>query len=150
MDQSHAVEKGFEELKAEHEIENDSDFDATKNRVDQLLSMLWGGRSGWLTGNQIVQEYSRGHILIEPFDASNVNSNSYNYRLAPVLHRLTSSLVDCRKEDDFEVIEFGENGFILMPGELYLGTTIEEFGSTKFASLVTGRSSVGRTLLQIT
>ena len=106
--------------------------------------MLWGGRSGWLTGNQIVQEYSRGHILIEPFDASNVNSNSYNYRLAPVLHRLTSSLVDCRKEDDFEVIEFGEDGFILMPGELYLGTTIEEFGSTKFASLVTGKSSVGR------
>ena len=42
VDESHAVEKGFEELKAEHEIENDSDFDATKNRVDQLLSDALG------------------------------------------------------------------------------------------------------------
>lgn len=99
---------------------------------------------GWLTGEEIVRQRERGQIIIEPFSADAVNPNSYNYRLGPNLQRLTGSVIDLKGRDVFELIELSDAGTRLEPGECYLGSTEETFGSPAFASLVTGRSSVGR------
>jgi dCTP deaminase len=100
--------------------------------------------AGWLSGTEIYRQLAAGRIFIEPFNPTALNPNSYNYRLSSNLRRLTSDVIDLRGEDSFEDIEIEESGTILEPGELYLGCTEERFGSSFYASLITGRSSIGR------
>jgi dCTP deaminase len=99
---------------------------------------------GWLTGRQIISEVVGGRITIEPFDLERVNPNSYNYTLGARLLRLVTPVLDMCGREEYEEIEIAPNGCLLLPSECYLGTTQERFGSDCFASLVTGRSSVGR------
>lgn len=99
---------------------------------------------GWLSGNEIEYQVKRGAITIEPFHAENLNPNSYNYHLSPIIKRLVGEVIDLKKEDEYEEIKLTEDGYLLQPGECYLGATVEKFGSDTFASLVTGRSSLGR------
>ncbi len=105
----------------------------------------------WLTGNQIIQEVKNNKISITPFSQSQVNPNSYDYRLGPVLKRLKTnsvrmgrSCVDPCLETAIEELVIPKTGLLLEPGQAYLGHTEEIFGSNYFASLVTGKSSVGR------
>lgn len=102
---------------------------------------------GWLTGPEIIEQVKKKNIVIEPFEQAMVNPNSYNYHLGNTLLRLKDEILDIKKEDDFEAIKLTGAGYTLLPGECYLGTTVERFGSNKFASLITGRSSVGRKFL---
>jgi dCTP deaminase len=99
---------------------------------------------GWLTGKMIHQEVSDGHITVEPYSSERLNPNSYNYRLAPQLKLLTSTVIDCKKDDEYLNVTIPDEGYILHPGECYLGATLEVFGSNHYASLITGRSSIGR------
>lgn len=103
-----------------------------------------GAGFGWLTGAEIVRQRDLGHIVITPFRPDAVNPNSYNYTLGTQLRRITNQVIDLRGQDDYEEVIIAETGTRLEPGELYLGTTRETFGSALFASLITGRSSVGR------
>lgn len=99
---------------------------------------------GWLTGSEIAKQVTLGRIKISPFTEAQVNPNSYNYRLHPVIRRLTNEVIDIRKPDEFEDLRVPDDGLLLYPGECYLGCTVERFGSDHFAALVTGRSSIGR------
>ncbi len=107
-----------------------------------------------LTGNQIKQENKKGNITIEPFNKKLVNPNSYNYRLAPEILKLKKGQsLDSAKRAKFEkVIIDDEDGYKLMPGNLYLARTFEQIGSNKYTTILLGRSSVGRLglFLQIT
>jgi dCTP deaminase len=102
------------------------------------------GAGGWLTGSQIALAVHAGSITIEPFESAQLNPNSYNYRLGPSVRRLTSPELDMLRDDEYEDLLIGEEGLVLLPGECYLGHTFETFGSRHYASLITGRSSVGR------
>lgn len=106
--------------------------------------MVSGEAFGWLTGPEIARQVMAGNITIDPFDPGRLNPNSYNYSLSPVLRRLTNEVIDIKGEDDYEEIVVSKEGTLLLPGECYLGCTAEIFGSQKFASLITGRSSIGR------
>lgn len=99
---------------------------------------------GWLTGNEIIKQLKTGRIKIDPFFKENVNPNSYNYRLHGNIKRLTNKVIDLKKPDEFENMRIPDDGLLLHPGECYLGCTQEVFGSDHFASLITGRSSIGR------
>lgn len=99
---------------------------------------------GWLAGTRVEREVNNGNIIINPFLNDCLNPNSYNYHLDKHIKRLTSAVIDCKIEDEYEDIEVPKEGFILQPGECYLGCTKEIFGSNIYASLITGRSSVGR------
>lgn len=110
---------------------------------------------GWLTGLQIEQEVINKKIKITPFYKNQLNPNSYDYRLAPLLRILkTNNLIngkpclDPKKRMKYEIVEISKRGYVMLPGTAYLGHTIEKFGSRNFASLVTGKSSVGRLFLQ--
>jgi dCTP deaminase len=99
---------------------------------------------GWLTGAKIHEEVLAGRIVIDPFRPRWLNPNSYNYHLSRTLKRITSEVIDCQVPDEFELIEIPDGGYVLLPGECYLGATEQVFGSDLYASLVTGRSSIGR------
>ncbi|MFG6672545.1 hypothetical protein ACGYLS_19895 [Bacillus subtilis] len=94
-----------------------------------------------LTGIKIFDEVKAGNIKIFPFDKSNINPNSYNYKLDPLLKHINISETGEKKVKN---ILIPEGGLILKKGEVYLGTTYEKIGSDKYSMRLIGRSSTGR------
>lgn len=105
-----------------------------------------------LTGDEIRREYLAGNIEIDPFDDRMINPNSYNYRLGRTIYQVTDEVIDAKVPTSYQAIELPEDGFVLQPNTLYLGSTAEVIGSRKYAMQLIGRSSVGRLglFLQIT
>lgn len=99
---------------------------------------------GWLSTSAIQETVDVGDIVISPFSTKRLNPNSYNYSLHKRILRMLSLEVDLLGEEVFEELEIKDEGLLLFPGECYLGATDEIFGSNFYASLITGRSSVGR------
>ncbi|MFI7337043.1 dCTP deaminase [Streptomyces sp. NPDC050085] len=97
-----------------------------------------------LTGPEISTAAHDGRLSIAPFEADQVNPNSYNVRLGPTLLTYTVAVIDAFRPNPTRSIEIGEDGYVLQPGELYLGHTLETVGSDTFVPLLFGRSSVGR------
>lgn len=109
--------------------------------MDRLLKPEAGG---WLTGQEIEARVRNGEIVIDPFFSVQLNPNSYNYRLDKTLKCIKNEIIDLKSPDDYEEIDLSDSGTTLYPGNCYLGCTVERIGSSYFASLITGRSSVGR------
>jgi len=97
-----------------------------------------------LTGPEIIASTRNGKISISPFNRDQVNPNSYNVRLGETLITYSDDIIDAYRPNPTKETKIGEDGFVLQPGELYLGHTIEEVGSDSFVPLLFGRSSVGR------
>jgi dCTP deaminase len=94
-----------------------------------------------LTGLKIKEERDCGAIVIEPFLDSQINPNSYNYRLGPTI-KVFRAFDD--NKSVFEEIDIPDEGYILEPGVMYLANTLEVIGSDKYAMSLVGRSSMGR------
>jgi dCTP deaminase len=98
-----------------------------------------------LTGSQIEAEVKIGTIIINPFDSSLLNPNSYNFRIGKKIVKYPDGeIVDTKIMPIVHEIPFPEEGLILEPGKLYLGHTFEKMGSSRFVPLLGGRSSTGR------
>jgi dCTP deaminase len=97
-----------------------------------------------LTGPEITAAAQDGRLRISPFASDQVNPNSYNVRLGPTLITYTSDVLDAHRQNLTTEFTIGPDGYVLQPGELYLGHTLEEVGSDTFVPLLFGRSSVGR------
>ncbi len=96
-----------------------------------------------LTGPEIVKRMNKD-ILIEPFDHSLVNPNSYNLRLHNELMVYTNPALDMKSENRFEKIVIPEDGYELQPHKLYLGRTLEYTETRNLVPMLEGRSSIGR------
>ncbi len=57
--------------------------------------------------------------------------------------------MDMAVEMEYEEHEIPEEGLVLEPGRLYLGSTVEVVGSDEFTFLVEGKSSIGRLGLSV-
>ncbi|WP_030206257.1 dCTP deaminase [Streptomyces bikiniensis] len=97
-----------------------------------------------LTGPEITAAAQDGRLTISPFEPGQVNPNSYNVRLGPSLLTYTTAVIDAHRANPTTTVQIGEDGYVLQPGELYLGHTLERVGSDTFVPLLFGRSSVGR------
>jgi dCTP deaminase len=97
-----------------------------------------------LTGPEIATSVARGRIVIAPFAPEQINPNSYNVRLGSTLLTYDAEVIDAHEPNPTSAITIGPDGFVLLPGELYLGHTMERVGSDHFVPLLFGRSSVGR------
>ena len=97
-----------------------------------------------LTGTEIEREVSRERISISPFRPEQLNPNSYNYRLARLLRTSSDSRLDARGNQDWKTIEIPLEGLVLHPRRVYLGSTVEAFGSVRYVPTLMGRSSLGR------
>lgn len=96
-----------------------------------------------LTGKEIEKNLNDG-IVIEPFDKKQLNPNSYNVKLHNELFVYKDPVLDMKKKNEVERIIIPEEGFILEPGQLYLGRTVEYTETSKFVPMLEGRSSIGR------
>ena len=97
-----------------------------------------------LTGSKILEEIEKGNICISPFDKKQLNPNSYNVRLGSTLKVYTDDVLDFNKDNPSKTIESPVDGFVLQPGELYIGNIVERVSTDKYISAVDGRSSIGR------
>ena len=97
-----------------------------------------------LSGRQILEQIHERGIMIDPFDPSLIGPNSCNLRLHDFLQRYTSGTLDMAKRNQTEDIQIPKDGLLLLPGELYLGRTVEHTKTTRYVPMIEGRSSVGR------
>lgn len=97
-----------------------------------------------LGDRKILKEIKRGNIVIKPYDRSRLGSNSYDVTLGPKLGTYQDRILDCKFAPEFRLFDIPPTGFVLQPGELYLGSTVEYTESGKYLPNIDGKSSVGR------
>lgn len=96
-----------------------------------------------LSGKEIIKQNGAG-LTITPFDKRRVNPNSYNLTLSDELMIYHNSVLDMAKEQRGRMVHIPEAGYILTPGKLYLGRTVEYTETPAFVPMLEGRSSIGR------
>lgn len=96
-----------------------------------------------LSGKEI-QRHIGKEIIIEPFDQSRVNPNSYNLTLHNGLLVYENYELDMKKLNPTKRITIPEEGLVLEPNRLYLGRTNEFTKTEGFVPMLEGRSSTGR------
>lgn len=115
-----------------------------------------------LSDSELLYQMERGYIVLTPFDRARLGSNSYDVTLAPTLGTygarldpeqpeyfakggwLASRTLDCATESRLTTFEIPPEGFVLVPGELYLGCTVEYTESHRHVPVLNGKSSLGR------
>lgn len=97
-----------------------------------------------LTQSEIRLAVQIGHIVIDPFNEQMLNPNSYNYHLNRTLKILDDHTLELFKHPRYQEIVIPDDGIILQPRRVYLGTTMETIGSTEYVPTLIGRSSLGR------
>ena len=122
-----------------------------------------------LTGKEIAKEVLAGRIVIDPFTPSQVQPNSYDFRLGDkllVYDRPTVKVetragqparnvpdpswhLDAHRQNPTKALTIPAEGLILQPGTLYLGHTVERVGSEHFVPMIAARSSSGRMGLMV-
>jgi dCTP deaminase len=97
-----------------------------------------------LSDSRILEEIEKGTIVIEPYDRNNLGSNSYDVHLGKHLAQYNDEVLDARKHNTIHHFEIPEEGFILQPGQLYLGVTLEYTETHAHVPFLEGKSSTGR------
>ncbi len=97
-----------------------------------------------LSDTEILEEIAKGTILIEPFSSQNLGTNSYDVHLGRYLATYRDEILDARQHNKIDVFEIPEEGYVLEPGNLYLGVTLEYTETHAHVPFLEGKSSVGR------
>ena len=96
-----------------------------------------------LSGDEIQSQLGQ-NVIIDPFDPSHLNPNSYNLTLHHELLTYEEVVVDMRKANRTRRIVIPEEGLVLSPNQLYLGRTVEMTETHNLVPMIEGRSSIGR------
>jgi dCTP deaminase len=96
-----------------------------------------------LTGAEIARQRGTGAITIEPFTATQIEQNSYGFRLGHRLLSCDDEVYDARRPlERIAPAEIPADGVLLYPDRLYLGETLEIIGSTRHACELYGNLSI--------
>ena len=108
---------------------------------------------------RIREAIERGEIKISPMHPDAVGSNSVDLHLGrhlAVYNHLALQrefgCLDTRQQGGEEVVrrfEIPSDGFVFLPGELYLGATVEWTRSGPYLPMIEGTSSAGRLGLSV-
>ncbi len=96
-----------------------------------------------LSGEEIRQRLG-GQIVIDPFEESRLNPNSYNLTLHDELLVYEEVVLDMREPNRVRRIRIPDSGLVLKPQQLYLGRTVERTETHDLVPMIEGRSSIGR------
>jgi dCTP deaminase len=110
-----------------------------------------------LSDRRIMEELERGNIVIEPFDAQQLGTNSYDVRLGDWYFEPNRNLltVDFTREEDTRAFwgepRHADDGIIaIRPGDTILCHTQEVVGgSNGYTTSMRARSSIGRSCLSV-
>jgi dCTP deaminase len=96
-----------------------------------------------LSGYEIKSQLGK-NIIIDPFDESRLNPNSYNLSLHDELMVYEELILDMRKANRVRRFQIPPEGIVLQPNQLYLGRTAERTETHNLVPMIEGRSSIGR------
>jgi len=96
-----------------------------------------------LSGHEIFAQLG-GNIVIDPFEPSRLNPNSYNLTLHNELLVYEEVVLDMRKDNRVRREVIPPEGFVLQPSQIYLGRTAERTETHNLVPMIEGRSSIGR------
>ena len=96
-----------------------------------------------LSGHEIRAQLGN-NIVIDPFDESRLNPNSYNLALYHELMIYEEVELDLRRSNRVRRVDIPEEGLVINPGRLYLGRTVERTETHNLVPMIEGRSSIGR------
>lgn len=102
-----------------------------------------------LTDKDIKTQMSSGNINIIPFNKERLGSNSYDVTLGNTLLIYTSKILDCKVDNPYKTLLIPEEGYLMRPGELYLGYVNEYITSKGLVPTIEGKSSVARLGLSV-
>ncbi|MCF8245783.1 MAG: dCTP deaminase [Saprospiraceae bacterium] len=97
-----------------------------------------------LSDRKILEAVESGDIVIEPYDRACLGTNSYDVHLGKWLANYRDPVLDARMHNEIDHFEIPETGFVLQPGVLYLGVTLEYTETHHTVPFLEGKSSVGR------
>ncbi len=97
-----------------------------------------------LTGKEIKKQIELGNIVINPFNENQLNPNSYNITLNNEMLVYDCDVLDMKKHNPTKKIVIPPEGYVLMPGILYLARTNEYTETRDLVPCIDGRSSIGR------
>jgi len=97
-----------------------------------------------LSDKRILEEIDKGTILIEPYRAECLGTNSYDVHLGKYLATYDNRVLDARKHNKIQYFEIPLDGFVLQPNTLYLGVTEEYTETHAHVPFLEGKSSTGR------
>ena len=97
-----------------------------------------------LTGPEIAKEVLKGVIVISPFREAQINPNSYNIRLSEIIAVYEDRVLDAAHENKSRTIYIPDEGMVLEPDVIYLGSSVEIIGSSEYVPIVRARSSTAR------
>src|SRR5580658_3863927 len=96
-----------------------------------------------LSGHEIRSQLGKD-IVIDPFDESRLNPNSYNLTLHDELLIYEEVVLDMRRPNRVRRLTIPSEGLVLQPHQLYLGRTVERTETHNLVPMLEGRSSIGR------
>ncbi|NCX96368.1 MAG: dCTP deaminase [Chitinophagia bacterium] len=97
-----------------------------------------------LSDSAILEHIELGNIVIEPFNRECLGSNSYDVHLGKYLATYNERELDAKAHNKVTHFEIGDDGFVLQPGILYLGVTLEYTETHAHVPFLEGKSSTGR------
>lgn len=96
-----------------------------------------------LSGDEIRNRLD-SDILIDPFEESYLNPNSYNLTLHNEIMIYEEVVLDMRQSNRVRRIAIPDHGLVLSPNQLYLARTAEYTATHNLVPMIEGRSSVAR------
>jgi dCTP deaminase len=97
-----------------------------------------------LSDEKIRDAIRKRQIVVRPFRAECLGTNSYDVHLGPYLAVYRDSALDARQENRVQEFRIPPEGYVLIPGQLYLGVTEEYTETHGYVPFLEGKSSVGR------
>ncbi len=97
-----------------------------------------------LSDSRILEEIEKGTIVIEPYDRKHLGTNSYDVHLGKYLAVYNDNILDAKKHNKVSHFEIPVEGYVLLPGILYLGVTDEYTETHAHVPFLEGKSSTGR------
>ena len=97
-----------------------------------------------LSDKAILAAIDSRDIVIEPYNRSCLGTNSYDVHLSPHLACYVDDVIDAKKHNHVKHFDIPDEGYVLHPGQTYLGSTLEYTETRKFVPFLEGKSSVGR------
>jgi dCTP deaminase len=97
-----------------------------------------------LSDKRILEEIDKGTIIIEPFNLNCLGTNSYDVHLGKYLATYQDRVLDAKAHNKIDHFEIPKEGFVLQPGTLYLGVTLEYTETHAHVPFLEGKSSTGR------
>ena len=97
-----------------------------------------------LSDTRILEEIEKKTIKIDPYNREYLGSNSYDVHLGKYLATYSDKILDAKKHNQIIHFEIPEDGYVLHPGELYLGVTEEYTETHNHVPFLEGKSSTGR------